>query len=77
MPTRTDIKQSDVFVSWKSADRKLKNIIVKYSTEKGICCLEFDESCSGDYRQWSRESVETCSIFLPIITKHIKGSFYM
>ena len=77
MPTRTDIKQCDVFVSWTSADRDLKNRIVEYLTEKGISCLESDESCSGDYRQWSRESVGACSVFLPIITANAKSSTYM
>ena len=77
MKSRTDILQRDVFVSWTSADRDLKDKIVKFLSDKGLSCLESDESCSGDYRQWSRESVGACSIVLPILTKHAKGSVYM
>ena len=77
MNNRTDIKQCDVFVSWTSADREIKNKIVEFLTQKGISCLESDESCSGDYRQWSREAVGACSVFLPILTEHVKDSVYM
>ena len=77
MYTRTDTIQSDVFISWTGKDREIKNQIVAYLKGKSLSVLESDESCSGDYRQWSREAVGACSIFVPIITEHTKNSTYV
>ena len=74
MPTRTDIKQCDVFVSWTSADRDLKNRIVEYLNEKGISCLESDESCSGDCIQLKNFEVGLGVLFALYIKDY---SFYL
>lgn len=54
---RTDISMKDVFISWTGKDRELKDIIIQHLNSNGISCLESDESCSGDYREWSKEAV--------------------
>ncbi len=74
---RTDIKQHDVFISWTGRDQYLKNQIVEYLRAHDIRCLESDENCSGDFRQWSREAVGACSIFLLIMTENTLESEYV
>ena len=74
---RLDIRQHDVFISWTGKDRKIKDQIVGYLQEHGIRCLESDHNCSGDFRLWSREAVNACSIFLLIYTENTLTSTYM
>ena len=74
---RTDIEKKDVFLSWTGADRELKNKIKDYLESHGITCLESDESCSGDFRQWSREAVSSCNLFLLILTENTYRSAYV
>ena len=74
---RTDIAMKDVFISWTGKDRELKDIIVQYLNSNGISCLESDESCSGDYREWSKEAVGACSVFLLILTENTIKSQYV
>ena len=74
---RADIRRSDVFISWTGKDHAIKEQIYAYLSANGISCLESDESCSGDYRQWSREAVGACSIFLLILTEHTAASTYV
>ena len=77
MSKRTDIKMANVFISWTGRDRELKNTVVNYLEENGITCLESDESCCGDFGQWSREAVSACSLFLLIFTENTKNSTYV
>jgi len=77
MYERTDIKQCDVFLSWTGKDKEIKEKVQVFLESKGLSCLESDESCSGDYRLWSREAVSACSIFVPIITENSINSTYM
>lgn len=65
---RIDIKQHDVFISWTGTDRELKDQVVDYLRKNDISCLESDHQCSGDFRQWSKEAVGVCNIFLPIVS---------
>ncbi len=74
---RMDIRQQDVFISWTGADRTLKDKICAYLRERDICCLESDESCSGDFREWSRKAVSMCTVFLLIYTENTKVSTYV
>ena len=74
---RIDIKQHDVFISWTGADRELKNQVVDYLRKNDISCLESDHQCSGDFRQWSREAVGVCNIFLPIVSSATFQSKYV
>ena len=74
---RIDINQHDVFISWTSADRELKDKIVEYLRKNQISCLESDHQCSGDYRQWSKEAVGACNIFLPIVSSDTFHSKYV
>lgn len=74
---RFDIKPADVFVSFTGADREIKNKIIDFLKSKKISCLESDDECCGDYREWSIEAPNHCSLFLPIITKNIKDTSIM
>ncbi|MBQ5825655.1 MAG: TIR domain-containing protein, partial [Clostridia bacterium] len=68
------INKHDVFISWTGADRELKNTVADFLRNNGISCLESDHSCSGDFRQWSREAVSRCNIFLLIGSVNIFNS---
>ena len=74
---RLDIRQHDVFISWTGKDREIKDQIVNCLEERGISCLESDHNCSGDFRLWSSEAVNACSIFLLIYTENSLNSAYM
>ena len=74
---RTDIAMKDVFISWTGKDRELKDLIVQFLNSNGISCLESDESCSGDFREWSKEAVNACSVFLLILTENTLKSKYV
>lgn len=74
---RTDIAMKDVFISWTGKDRELKDRIVEFLNSNHISCLESDESCSGDYRQWSKQAVGACSVFLLILTENTLKSQYV
>lgn len=65
---RLDIEQSDVFVSWTSKDRELKNKVVGYLKSKKLKCLDADESCCGDFVEWIKEAAEAASVFVLILT---------
>ena len=68
---------SDVFISWTSKDLELKNKIVEYLRENKITVLESDYDCVGDFRQWSREAVSKCTVFLSLYTENTVGSRYV
>ena len=74
---RLDIRQHDVFISWTGKDREIKDQIVNYLEAHGVCCLESDHNCSGDFRLWSSEAVNACSVFLLIYTENSLTSAYM
>lgn len=74
---RTDIRMSDVFISWTSKDRELKNKIVEYLRENKITVLESDYDCVGDFRQWSREAVSKCTVFLSLYTENTVSIRYV
>lgn len=42
---RTDVELSDVFVSWTSDDRILKDVVVRFFKEKNLKYLDADEKC--------------------------------
>lgn len=74
---RTDIVTHDIFISWTGKDRELKNRIKEYLEKNGLSCKESDSECSGDFRQWSREAVSACNIFLLIYTQNTPDSKYV
>ncbi len=76
-PQRTDIRMQDVFISWTGKDRELKDRIVGYLRENGITVLESDHDCVGDFRQWSREAVHKCTVFLSLYTENTVHSEYV
>jgi len=77
MEKRTDIIASNVFVSWTGADRETKNRLTEYLTQKGISCLESDRFCSGAFEEWCIQAVESCSIFLLLLTPNTFNSEYV
>ncbi len=74
---RTDIRQSDLFISWTGKDAELKDEIISFLSQKGISCTESDYSCAGDFRQWSREAVEKSTVFLLLYTENTVNSEYV
>ncbi len=74
---RTDIRQSDLFISWTGKDAELKDKIISFLRQKGISCTESDYSCAGDFRQWSREAVEKSTVFLLLYTENTINSEYV
>jgi len=75
--TRTDIRMHDVFISWTGNDRDLKKQIVDYLRDNDITVLESDHDCAGDFRQWSREAVSKCTVFLSLYTENTIHSEYV
>ena len=68
--TRLDVEKSDVFVSWTSKDRELKNKILEYLKSKELKCLDADESCCGDFVKWSKAAAKDASVFVLILTEN-------
>lgn len=64
------IRQYDVFISWTGKDRDLKDRIVTYLRENKIEVLESDYACAGDFREWSRDAVSKCTVFLSLYTEN-------
>lgn len=77
MSERTDITMQDVFFSWTGKDKTIKDRIKNHLRENGITCIDSEESCSGDYRIWSFESVGVGSVFLLILTPDTMNSKYV
>ena len=74
---RTDIRQSDVFISWTGKDRELKDRIISYLRQNNIVCTESDHYCAGDFRQWSREVVGKSTVFLLLYTENTVNSEFV
>ncbi len=74
---RTNIEQTDIFISWTGKDRAIKDKIVDFLRRNGIICTESDHNCTGDFEEWSREAVAKSTIFLLIFTENTIGSKYV
>lgn len=77
MAERTDIRASDVFISWTGKDREIKNRIADYLANNGISCLESDHDCCGDFAEWSREAVSVCNVCILVLTENTFESTYV
>ena len=74
---RTNIEQTDVFISWTGKDRAIKDKIVDFLRRNDISCTESDHNCTGDFEEWSREAVAKSTIFLLIFTENTIDSKYV
>lgn len=61
---------ADVFVSWTSKDRELKDKVVEYLHSKKLEYLDSDKDCCGDFVEWSTSAAGAASVFMLILTEN-------
>ncbi len=59
----------EVFVSWTSADRYVKDEIVERLRAEGIGCWDSDVECVSDFSRECIENIKRCQVFIVIISK--------
>ena len=58
----------DAFISWTSADRDVKNVLVQKLKDAGITCWDSDEECTSDYSAQCIAAIRNCGVFIVIVS---------
>ncbi|MDE7107028.1 MAG: leucine-rich repeat protein, partial [Clostridiales bacterium] len=67
---KTDIELSDIFISWTSKDKLLKDAVREWLSNKKLVCTDSEDACQGDFEQWSLQAAQSSSVFLLLLTEH-------
>lgn len=70
MDQRMQYNPKDVFISWTSTDKKLKDNVVSVVEGTGYSCWESERDCDGPFREVCLKHVPLCKVFLIILTRN-------
>ena len=67
----------EVFISWTSEDRDVKNAIVQRLQAEGIECWDSDESCVSDFSDECISAIKNCEVFIVLISNSSMSKGYV